>query len=59
MTRIGDKFKLEVDKDGKVNIQRDEAKALAKLNVSQRITARKKPKTRFAKPGENKELRKA
>lgn len=52
MSKIGDKFKLKIDPDGKVKVERDEAKTLAKMNVSQRIAARKKPKTRFAKPGE-------
>lgn len=52
MTKIGDKFKIEIDKDGKVKVARDEAAALAKLNIPQRIKRRKSTKTRVAKPGE-------
>jgi hypothetical protein len=52
MTKLGDLYKIEVGKDGKVKVARDEAAALAKLNIPQRIKRRRSPKTRFAKPGE-------
>lgn len=51
-----------VHEDGKGNVLRledDYDAKLAKLNIPQRIKMRKSTKTRFAKPGENKELRKA
>jgi hypothetical protein len=52
MTKLGDLYKIEVDKDGKVKVARDEAAALSKLNIPQRIKRRKSTKTRPARPGE-------
>jgi len=49
MTKLGDIFKIEIDKDGKVKVARDEAVIKARKPVNQRYA---KPKTRFAKPGE-------
>ncbi len=49
MTKLGDVYKLEVDEDGKVRVQRDEAKIKAKKPVNQRFASKK---TRYAKPGE-------
>lgn len=51
MTKIGDLYKIEVDKDGKVKVKCDEAKRLAKLPVNQRIAARKSKKTKYQKAG--------
>lgn len=50
MSKLGDKYRLKVE-DGKVKVECDEAKRIAKLPKNQQIPARK-PKTRFAKPGE-------
>lgn len=47
MTKIGDKFKLEYDKDGKIRVKRDEAKTLAKLPVNARIARKASKKIRY------------
>lgn len=52
MTKLGDIFRLKIGPDGKVKVERDEAKELAKLNIPQRIKRRKSTKTRPARPGE-------
>jgi hypothetical protein len=49
MTKIGDLYKLEIDKDGKVKVARDEAKIKAAKPVCARYA---KNKTRVAKRGE-------
>ncbi len=45
-TRIGDIYDMKVDPDGKVRIQKNEAKRLARLPVNQRIAARKTAETK-------------
>ena len=52
MTKLGDLYDLEVDEDGKVKVRKNEAKRLKKLNVSQRIAARKSTKQKWRKAGE-------
>jgi hypothetical protein len=47
MTKLGDIFKLKIDSDGKVKVERDEAKVKSRKPVCARYA-----KTRFAKRGE-------
>jgi hypothetical protein len=49
MSKIGDLYRLQIDKDGKVKVERDEAKVKSRKPVCARYA---KNKTRVAKRGE-------
>lgn len=44
MTRIGDKYDIQIDPDGKVRLVENQSRKYAKLDVSTRIAAKAKAK---------------